>query len=187
MSYEIIALRTSAKNHAGKTCNRLTAIAPVGRLRNNIQWLCLCSCGNEVLVNSRAFSKGRVKSCGCLKKEKDIEKILEQSNKKRTHGKSGKNITGEYRCWKGMNSRCFNSNATGYKNYGGRGISVCSRWRYSFEKFLEDMKKRPSIHLSIDRINNDGDYEPGNCRWTTRSEQMKNTRLRKRDLNGRFT
>jgi hypothetical protein len=83
----------------------------------------------------------------------------------------------EYRTWDNMKGRCYNEKATGYENYGGRGIKVCSRWRNSFRNFLEDMGPRPSDKHSIDRFpDKDGDYKPGNCRWATRSEQASNLR-----------
>jgi len=99
---------------------------------------------------------------------------------KRTHGNQthGMSSSPEYRAWRTMISRCKNPNASAYKNYGGRGISVCQRWVESFENFLSDMGRRPS-GLSIDRINNDGNYEPGNCRWATRTEQARNSRMAK--------
>jgi hypothetical protein len=81
-----------------------------------------------------------------------------------------------YRVWQAMITRCCNQNQPGYKNYGGRGIRVCDRWRNSFEAFIEDMGERPGPGYSLDRIDNDGNYEPGNCRWATRTEQRRNCR-----------
>ena len=85
-------------------------------------------------------------------------------------------ITPEYRCWSAMKERCFNKNSKAYKSYGGRGITVCDRWRNSYKNFIEDVGLRPSNNHSIDRVDNDKNYEPGNCRWATRSEQQKNKR-----------
>lgn len=83
----------------------------------------------------------------------------------------------EYIIWQQMKKRCFNASNPAYHNYGGRGIVVCARWRNDFAAFLDDMGKRPSEQHSLDRINNDGNYEPGNCRWATGKEQMNNCRI----------
>jgi hypothetical protein len=101
---------------------------------------------------------------------------------KRKHGLTG---SPEFNIWKGMKYRCSHAGGKYFKNYGGRGISVCERWATSFANFLEDMGKRPSISHTIERANNDGNYEPGNCRWATRAEQALNTR-RVLDLRGKI-
>jgi len=95
----------------------------------------------------------------------------------RTHGQTD---TPEYRTWTGMKERCCNSRKRSFKDYGGRGIRVCDRWLNSFESFLTDMGPKPSSAHSIDRINNDGNYEPGNCRWATASQQARNKRPRQK-------
>jgi hypothetical protein len=94
----------------------------------------------------------------------------------------------EYRAWRDMQRRCFCSSCSGYRNYGGRGITVCDRWLgdYGFSNFLNDVGPRPSNSVSLDRINNDGNYEPGNCRWTSKREQIRNSRtIHPITINGR--
>lgn len=120
-------------------------------------FLCRCSCGREVAVRFGHLRSGHSVSCGCVKGSLSSLSSLP-----------------EYRIWKGMKRRCYRPKSRGYAGYGGRGIKVCDRWRESFENFLEDMGERPSTEYSIDRIDSDGDYEPGNCRWATRSEQSRN-------------
>jgi len=128
---------------------------------------CICDCGNKKTYLTSNIVTGNVKSCGCFRKE-----IGERSY---THNMSkNKGIT--YNVWDGMKSRCFNVKNIGYPDYGGRGITVCDRWRSNFLYFIEDMGQRPSKKHSIERINNDGDYEPSNCRWATTKEQSRNTR-----------
>ena len=130
---------------------------------NKAQWYCQCSCGRVLVVLSRRLRSGVTKSCGC---------IVRDCPNQLTHGMSN---TRTYITWQHMKDRCYNSNHVYYDNYGGRGITVCGMWLDSFENFLEDMGERPEGQ-SIDRINNDGNYEPSNCRWATRKEQYANSR-----------
>lgn len=128
-------------------------------------WLCKCDCGNEVIRRSDHLITGRSKSCGCLRKE-----MLRQ--RKTTHGKTHTRL---YNIWSGMKRRCINSNDKRYEDYGGRGITVCDEWKDDFQAFHDwAMENGYEEHLTIDRINNDGNYEPSNCRWATYQQQNKN-------------
>lgn len=141
-----------------------------GRLwvRGPAHWHCACQCGNRCVATSHALTGGGKRSCGCLR----VRGILR-------HGQSPHHArTPEYRTWMAMKIRC---NYNGHnKHYKDRGITVCRRWLESFEAFFEDMGLKPSQDHSIDRINVDGNYEPSNCRWATRKEQMANRRNTKK-------
>lgn len=130
------------------------------------RWICRCDCGGSALVEGRDLRNGHTTSCGCGRIDR-MKEILT------THGRSQ---TGEYKSWCLIKDRCYNQNSPSYVDYGQRGIAVCSRWAESFEAFCEDMGPRPTARHSIDRIDNDGDYEPGNCRWATYKQQARNTR-----------
>ena len=149
---------------------RLTVVDLVRRDEYGRSYLlCKCDCGQSKIVRMDALGKS-IKSCGCLNKEWHIEHGKTMNLK---HGLWG---IPEYRSWHHMKQRCFNNKVDCWKNYGGRGISVCERW-IEFENFFKDMGKRPE-GTSLDRIDNDGNYEPGNCKWSTPKEQLSN-RVRK--------
>lgn len=134
-------------------------------------WICKCDCGKEVRREGTQLRKGVGTNCGCITKQ-----LISKASKKH-----GMHKVPEYSVWNGMISRCNNPNVKEYKNYGGRGIKVCERWRRSPAPFLSDMGPRPTPKHQIDRIDNDGDYEPGNCRWVTHCENSRNCRTTKLD------
>ena len=149
----------------GKRFGKLVAVEELPKQDGKRVWRLRCDCGGERVTLQKNFaSGGMVRSCGC-----DIRRST-------THGLSE---TPEYRHWINMISRCENPNTPGFDHYGGRGIKVCRRWRSAFTVFYADMGPRPSPDHSLDRINVNGNYEPGNCRWATSSEQCRNTRVNK--------
>ena len=159
-------MRQKIEVKSGDKYGRLTVIKEVeSTIPKHRNILCSCECGNQktvILNNLRIF---HTISCGCVRNEK-------VTNRSTIHGKSN---TVEYLTWKRMRQRCYNPNTPRFKDWGGRGIKVCDRWLNSFENFLQDMGERPK-GTSLDRINNDGNYEPNNCRWATSKEQRNNQR-----------
>lgn len=132
---------------------------PIGLRQQGTFWLSRCRCGGEQIISGGRLTAGRF-SRGC--------------ENCRSHGATKGGITPEYQSWRGMRERCVNPNHASYSRYGGRGVSVCSRWMHSFDAFLQDMGKRPK-GTSLDRINSDGNYEPGNCRWADAKTQVRNS------------
>lgn len=146
------------------------------------KWVCICDCGNTKITQEGSLKNGRTKSCGCLKREENINRLTK-------NGRAiNKKHTGEYNSYHAMIQRCTNPNNDRYKNYGGRGIKVCERWLNSFDNFLEDMGKKPTEKHSIDRFPNvNGNYEPINCRWGTQEQQYRGmTKNRWISLNGEY-
>ena len=161
MTYKIIALSKSASDLSGLKFGNLFVVAPIKRKNKRIMWLCVCRCGSEVVVNANNIKKA--KSCGCG----------------RSKYPAGLYGSSEYQAWASAIQRCTNPNNPRYKNYGGRGISVCLEWLHGFQSFIDDMGIKKSPKLTLERVNNDGDYSPENCIWADWDTQYKNRRSRK--------
>lgn len=154
-------------NLTGRKFGRIRVVSFAGKFGNRPRsfWNCVCDCGNHKVINGGSLPcKNGTRSCGCIGREST-------SKRSRTHGMTR---TPTWVSWQSIIQRCYDPKSSNYPRYGSRGIRMCERWRNSFESFLEDVGIRPSLKHSIDRINNDGNYEPENCRWSTDREQSRN-------------
>lgn len=166
----------------GKRYNRLTVISFHGDGR----WLCRCDCGNYKIINGSSLKNGNTKSCGCI----HSEQLAKRNSDNRKHGHTDDRL---YGIWHGIKQRCCDPNRKDYKNYGGRGIKVCDEWLNDFSAFREwaiasgyDYNAK-FMECTIDRIDNNGNYEPDNCHWVSMKEQTKTRRdTRVRDSRGRY-
>jgi hypothetical protein len=158
------------KDHAGHRFGRLTALRrDFDNSKNGTYWICQCDCGTVKSVPGSNLVKGLANSCGCLQRERAAKAAT-------THGFApSKNKPSEYTTWRSMRNRCELPKCVAYKDYGGRGIEVCERWKL-FANFLEDMGLKPTPKHTLDRIDNDGDYCQENCRWVTREVNSRNKR-----------
>lgn len=167
MSQNNIVIR--APNLKGKRFGRWVVLERKGLGRfGDALWECQCDCGVIRIVSATSLSNNRSKSCGCL--------TVEASKTRKKHGKSG---SPEHHAWTAMKSRCNHKQHPEYHHYGGREITVCETWVESFENFFADMGEKPTPEHSLDRIDNNGNYQPDNCRWATNKEQQNNKRNNK--------
>lgn len=152
----------------GRRFGRLLALSRQIQPDGVVRWRCVCDCGAHKDVTFANLTRGGTVSCGCHHREAARQRRLR-------HGHTDGGFSPTYNSWRAARERCCNPDFIGFKYYGGRGITICDRWRDSFEAFLEDMGERPQGR-SLDRIDNDKGYEPGNCRWATAFEQRENQR-----------
>ena len=162
-----------AVNLAGRRFGRWTVIELAETVNRTRRWSCRCDCGSVRIVHGQSLVSGRSQSCGCLHRE--LLRTMMTERIKHGHARDGQ-MSPEYVTWQRMIQRCTDANSNRFASYGGRGITVCDRWRHSFENFLEDMGPRPGPDYSLDRVGDANVYGPDTCRWSTEVEQQNNRR-----------
>lgn len=156
----------------GKRFGRLVVMKRSGSKNGNAAWECLCDCGKSSVVKSNNLTSGTTQRCGCLERELRVERMT-------THGRSKDRL---YKIWESMKKRCYYQKHEAYKSYGGKGVIVCEAWRFDFQAFYDwALANGYRDGLTIDRINVNGNYEPSNCQWLTRSENTKKAWRDRRD------
>jgi hypothetical protein len=164
----------AALNLKDRTFGALLVVRRVGvHPGGSVLWLCRCACRAEVEVTAASLTRGKRTSCGCKRVAGLVARTAARCTKHGQNRRGGRSR--EYAAWRGMKTRCLNSKHASFHYYGGRGIKVCARWLASFDAFFADMGRCPK-NRSLDRKNNDGNYEPGNCRWATKKQQSANRR-----------
>lgn len=154
----------------GDRFGRLVVVRLSERINGAIAWECICDCGSSKIARAGHLRSGEIQSCNCLKRERQAASVT-------THGEARHSRSvPEYYTWQSAKSRCYQPSHPAYRLYGARGIRMCDAWLNNYEAFLQDVGRRPGRGYSLDRINVNGDYEPGNCRWVTAREQSNNRR-----------